>query len=76
MKELNRAVQVAVEEWVIPTYPIPTAEEMPMFAETSNHQGTTGNPYPMRVVSEADGEHREDKNGPSSASKTTTSVWR
>ena len=61
MKELNRAVQVAVEEWVIPTYPIPPAEEMPMFAETSNHQGTTGNPYPMRVVSAADGEHREDK---------------
>ena len=30
MKELNRAVQVAVEEWVIPTYPIPPAEEMPM----------------------------------------------
>ena len=61
MKELNRAVQVAVEEWVIPTYPIPPAEEMPMFAETSNHQGTTGNPYPMRVVSDVDSEHREDK---------------
>ncbi len=54
-------VKVAEEKWVIPTYPIPAAEEMPMFAETSNHQGTTGNPYPNRVVSEADGEHKEDK---------------
>ena len=53
-------VEVSVEEWLIPTYPIPEAEEMPMFAETSNHQGTTGNPYPSRVVSEADSEHRED----------------
>lgn len=54
-------VDVAVETWVIPTYPIPAAEEMPMFAETSNHQGTTGNPYPNRVVSSADGEHKADK---------------
>jgi len=61
MKLACNAVCVAVEEWTIPTYPIPAAEEMPMFAETSNHQGTTGNPYPMRVVSEADGEHREDR---------------
>lgn len=58
---MKQSVQVAVEEWIIPSYPIPAAEEMPMFAETSNHQGTTGNPYPMRVVSEADGIHREDK---------------
>ncbi len=55
------AVDVAVEQWDIPTYPIPEAEEMPMFAETSNHQGTTGNPYPARVVSKVDTEHREDK---------------
>lgn len=54
-------VEVAVEQWKIPTYPIPEAEEMPMFAETANHQGTTGNPYPARVVSAADGEHRMEK---------------
>lgn len=54
-------VQVAVESWNIPTYPIPDAEEMPMFAETSVHQGTTGNPYPNRVVSAADGENCSDK---------------
>lgn len=61
MKNVFSPVDVAVEEWSIPTYPIPEAEEMPMFAETSNHQGTTGNPYPMRVVSEADGEHRSEQ---------------
>ena len=57
------------EQCTIPTYPTPLRkdnpipeEEMPMFAETSNHQGTTGNPYPMRVVSEADADpaHRLD----------------
>ncbi len=61
MKKVFSPVEVAVEEWVIPTYPIPEAEEMPMFAETSNHQGTTGNPYPSRVVSETDAVHRADK---------------
>ena len=61
MKSKFLSVDVAVEQWMIPTYPIPEAEEMPMFAETSNHQGTTGNPYPNRVVSTADGEHRAEK---------------
>lgn len=54
------AVDVAVEKWTIPTYRSPEAEEMPMFAETSNHQGTTGNPYPSRVVSQADGVNKSD----------------
>ena len=61
MKSKFLSVDIAVEQWMIPTYPIPEAEEMPMFAETSNHQGTTGNPYPNRVVSTADGEHRAEK---------------
>jgi tetratricopeptide (TPR) repeat protein len=61
MKSKFLPVDVAVEKWTIPTYPIPEAEEMPMFAETCVHQGTTGNPYPNRVVSAADGEHRSDK---------------
>ena len=61
MKKQVLPVYAAVEQWKIPTYPIPEAEEMPMFAETANHQGTTGNPYPMRVVSAADGEHRAEK---------------
>ena len=62
-------VYFCIEQCTIPTYPTPLRkdnpipeEEMPMFAETSNHQGTTGNPYPMRVVSEADADpaHRLD----------------
>ena len=61
MKKQVLPVYVGVEQWKIPTYPIPEAEEMPMFAETANHQGTTGNPYPMRVVSAADGEHRAEQ---------------
>ena len=44
MKKQVLPVYVGVEQWKIPTYPIPEAEEMPMFAETANHQGTTGNP--------------------------------
>ena len=61
MKNHVMSVDVAVENWKIPTYPIPEAEEMPMFSELCVHQGTTGNPYPQRVVSTADAEHREDK---------------
>lgn len=61
MKNHVMSVDVAVENWKIPTYPIPEAEEMPMFSELCMHQGTTGNPYPQRVVSTADGEHREEK---------------
>lgn len=61
MKNRYAPVTVAVEQWTIPSYPFPEAEEMPMFAETANHQGTTGNPYPSRVVSSADGVHRADR---------------
>lgn len=45
-----KKVIAEVEKWTIPTYPLPDLEEMPMFAETRNHQGTTGNPYPNRVL--------------------------
>ena len=43
-KNLSASVEVAVEEWMIPTYPIPEAEEMPMFSELCVHQGTTATP--------------------------------
>ena len=62
MEKTKFGVKMSVEEWSIPTYTFIEAEEMPMFAETSNHQGTTGNPYPARVVSQVDGEHCENKN--------------
>lgn len=61
MKKMNIPVEITVEEWFIPTYPSPTEEEMPMFAETRNHQGTTGNPYPARIVSKVDREHRAER---------------
>ena len=49
------------EVWTIPTYPVPAVEEMPMFAELRGHQGTSGNPYPSRVVQKVDREHRADR---------------
>ena len=61
MSEKLYSVKAAVEEWVIPTYDFMSPEEMPMFSETSNHQGTTGDPYPARVTSYVDGEHCSDK---------------
>ncbi len=61
MEKKHGAVSIAVEEWSIPTYAFVEAEEMPMFAETAGHQGTTGNPYPARVTSHVDGEHCSEK---------------
>ena len=61
MKTNFLGVEAAVEKWNIPTYPFTEPDEMPMFAETSNHQGTTGNPYPNRVVSSVDGQNRADR---------------
>lgn len=58
---MHKPVTAVVEKWTIPTYPIPEADEMPMFAELRGHQGTTGNPYPNRVIQKVDREHRADK---------------
>jgi len=58
---MSKPVIAVVEKWTIPTYPFPAAEEMPMFAETRGHQGTTGNPYPSRVVQKVDRDHRADR---------------
>ena len=41
---------LSVETMSIPTYPIMDCEKMPMFNENRNHQGTTGNPYPVMPV--------------------------
>ena len=35
------------------TYPEAPAEELPMFAENRVHQRTSGNPFPNKVVVEA-----------------------
>ncbi|MBQ2750783.1 MAG: DUF5107 domain-containing protein [Clostridia bacterium] len=58
---MSKPVIAVVEKWTIPTYPFPPAEEMPMYAETRGHQGTSGNPYPNRVVNKVDRIHRADK---------------
>ena len=62
MKKTPTPVIAVEETWSIPTYPSPEAEEMPMFAETRIHQGTSGNPYPSRVVTKVDREHRAERN--------------
>ncbi len=56
-----KPVVAAVEKWIIPTYPAPPAEEMPMYAEVRVHQGTSGNPYPNRVTNKVDRVHRADQ---------------
>ena len=54
-------VKVVVGKIIIPTYPQPAAEEMPMFAENRVHQRTSGRPYPNKVVMQVDRTHKEDK---------------
>lgn len=61
MRKTHAPVELAVEEWLIPTYLSPEEDEMPMFAETRNHQLTSGNPYPSRIVSKVDREHRVER---------------
>ncbi len=57
---MNKA-QVIVEKMTIPTYPIMDCEKMPMFAENRNHQGTTGNPYPVMPVLSVRRDDRQSK---------------
>lgn len=45
----------------IPTYPEAKRENLPMFAENRVHQRTSGNPYPNKVVLEAQREIKIDK---------------
>ena len=47
---MDRRTVVSVEKMTIPTYPIMDCEKLPMFNENRNHQGTTGNPYPIMPV--------------------------
>lgn len=52
---------MAVEKLVLPTYPEPAAEEMPMFAENRVHQRSSGRPYPNKVVMEVERSEKIDK---------------
>ena len=58
---MSKKTVVTEFKLTLPTWRNVEAEEMPMFAENRNHQGTTGNPYPCRVVGDVDRVHREDK---------------
>ncbi len=46
-------VNAVVEKILIDTYPEASREDLPMFAENRVHQRTSGNPYPNKVVLEA-----------------------
>lgn len=54
-------VKIFESKIIIPTYPEPAAEEMPMFAENRVHQRSSGRPYPNKVVMEVDRTHKENK---------------
>ncbi len=52
----------AVEEiLIIPTYPEPDSEQLPMFAKHRVHQRSSGNPYPNKVVMSVDRTLKEEK---------------
>ena len=53
---------IAVEEkLIIPTYPEPEKEQMPMFAENRVHQRSSGRPYPNKIVLKVERETKIDK---------------
>ena len=54
-------MSVKVEKIIIPTYPEPAREELPMFAEHRVHQRTSGNPYPQKIVLEVNREEKIDR---------------
>ena len=51
MNKNGKKTEIRIETVNIPTYPFVEPEAMPLFSETANHQGTTGNPYPIRATS-------------------------
>ncbi|MBR3979382.1 MAG: DUF5107 domain-containing protein [Oscillospiraceae bacterium] len=54
-------VKIYESKIVIPTYPEPEPEELPMFAENRVHQRSSGRPYPNKVVMQVDRTHKEDR---------------
>ena len=62
-KKTNRRIEMLdakVSKILIDTYPEAAQEDLPMFAENRVHQRTSGNPYPNKVVLEA----QRDVRGP------------
>ena len=58
---MKRKVTAQSFTLTIPTYPEAPYETLPMFAETRNHQATSGNPYPNAVTLSPCAETAEDK---------------
>ncbi len=54
-------VTVTEDRLILPTYPQPPSEELPMFARHRIHQRSSGNPYPNKVVMSVDRTHKADK---------------
>ena len=54
-------VKATEERILIDTYPEAAREDLPMFAENRVHQRTSGNPYPNKVVLEAQRSVREKR---------------
>lgn len=53
--------RIQIESLVIPTYPEPAKEEMPIFSEHRGHQRSTGRPYPNKVTLEVNRQSKEDR---------------
>ena len=56
-----KKVRFSVASLVIPTYPEPPAEDLPMFAENRVHQRSSGRPYPNKVVMQVCREEKIDR---------------
>lgn len=52
---------IRIESLVIPTYPEPEKEPLPIFSEHRVHQRSSGRPYPNRVVLEVERDRREER---------------
>lgn len=56
-----KKVIASIERMVIPTYCAPASEEMPMYSEFRQHQGSTGYAYPNKVTISVERERLTDK---------------
>jgi tetratricopeptide (TPR) repeat protein len=54
-------VRVSIENMIIPTYEAAPYEDLPMFAFNRIHQGTTGNPFPHRIINKVRRDSKVDK---------------
>ena len=52
---------IRIEQLMLPTYPEPGKEEIPLFSEHRVHQRSTGRPYPNKVVLEVNRERKIER---------------